>query len=111
VVAILGAVGIYAATDTNPFVLGGTATGAVALLSLLIRELRRSGESVWRLVMSARADTHRARYDLAVEKYLRDVAETRLRICLGLAPEGTEPRTPDPGPYVEPTDKELRSWL
>lgn len=101
---------ILAASENNPVLVGAGLGGAGGLLVLLVRELRRSGEGVWKIVAAARLDTHRARYDLALERHYRDVAETSLRIERGLLPAGTPPSTPHPGPYVEPSEKELKSW-
>lgn len=81
---------LLAAEPTIPVV--GGAFGLLALLALyLLRELNHASGGAWRVVREKNRELHRLRWEVAHWQYQCGVGV-------------------DPGPYVPPTDEELKTW-
>lgn len=90
--------------------IGGAAGASIALAALLLREINRNSSGAWRIVQDKNRTIHRMTWTDRVKDRRIAVLETELRICRGIAAPGTEPDVVDPGPYVPPTEDELKSW-
>jgi hypothetical protein len=100
---------IFGIDSTWPTI-GGAAGASIALAALLLREINRNSSGAWRIVQDKNRTIHRMAWVDAVKERRIAVLETELRICRGIASPGTDPDVADPGPYVAPTEDELRSW-
>jgi hypothetical protein len=88
---------IFAATDPTLPVVGGAAGTAVLLVVYLLRELNRSSGGAWKVVMDKNRTIHRMTWE-------KDRLAYQLAMCQGVEPP------PNPGPYIPPTEEELRTW-
>jgi hypothetical protein len=75
----------------------GGVTGVSLLIILLVRELYKSSSGAWTIVREKNRTIHRLTWERDTERYIRYKAQ------------GIDPG-PDPGPYVPPTEEELKTW-
>jgi hypothetical protein len=76
---------------------GAGVTGAGFLIVLLVRELNKSSSGAWTIVREKNRTIHLQNWKIAVLEY-------RLAKC-----QNVEAGL-DPGPYVPPTEEELKTW-
>lgn len=79
-----------AAEPTVPVV--GGAFGLLAVLAMyLLRELNRSSGGAWRVVREKNRQIHRKDWEIAHWQHVAGLGD-------------------DPGPYIPPTEQELKTW-
>jgi hypothetical protein len=82
---------LLAASEPTLPVIGGSLGLLLALAGYLLRELNRSSGGAWRVVRERNREIHRLRWSEAHWQHVAGVGE-------------------DPGPYVPPTEQELKTW-
>ena len=98
------------ALESTQFYGAGGALGAGGLGLYLLSELRKSSGGAWRVVRDKNETIHRQSWELAKARYERALIEQELLRCRGIKTQTEVTWVQDPGPYVKPTEDELKLW-
>lgn len=100
---------VVAAEVPLPYTVGGVG-GIGGLAIYLLRELRHASDGAWKIVREKNKIIHRLTYDGLVKDAKIASLENDLLRCRGLANETNIAAVDHPGPYIPPTEAELKTW-
>lgn len=105
----IAVIGLLAAEVPLPYTVGGVG-GIGALAIYLLRELRHASDGTWKIVREKNKIIHRQNYDLAYKDWRIADLENDLLRCRGLLNDNNVSHVEQPGPYIPPTEAELKTW-